>query len=184
MISIAINKEYYKFMDEYSSKLDLGGFSNLSKSDLNKSTRKQYQITGIVGEMAFYLWRYNSIDKLKSNMDKKIAYYEISGLGDGGHDDAITYKDKTRFVDIKTSHVTTKDKIQYLNLVIPKREMHHNMIYVAAFSVGPDRSDVSDVILSGWVFNEEIHKKWKYDESKFCVPVSDLKPMEDLKLYL
>lgn len=184
MIKIDIKDKYVDFISKYSSKLDLGGFSNLNKSDLQKSSRKDFQKTGLYGELAHFQWRYGSIDKLVSNLDGKLAHYEKTGKGDDGKDDIITYNNKTRFIDIKTSHVLTEDKIQYLNLVIPEREMHQNMIYIAAFSVGPDRENVSHVILSGWVFNEEITKRWKYDSKKFAVSTKELHPMEGLKQYL
>ena len=53
-----------------------------------------------------------------------------------------------------------------------------------AFAVGKDRSNVDNVILAGWEINECINKRWKYDETKWCVPVKDLRPMEDLNEYI
>lgn len=184
MIKIDVKDRFNSFIEKYSSKLDLGGFSNLAKSDLEKSSRRSYQITGLYGEAAFFDWRYKSIDKLISNLDGKLKHYYSTGEGDAGRDDILHYNGKTRFVDIKTSHVLSEEKIQYLNLVIPEREMHKNMVYISAFSVGLDRENVNHVILAGWVFNEEINKRWKYDSTKFAVPVKELRPMDELKTYL
>lgn len=184
MIEILINEDHLKFVRNYAEKQTIGGFSNLDKDDLKKASRYEYQLTGVVGEVAWNLYRYGSIDKLKDLLDYKFKNLRPQGKGDDGFDDSITYNDKSRYVDIKTTHVADIGKIKYLNLVIPPREYHQRMIYVCAFSVGKDRNIVDKVILAGWKFNEEIIKKWAYDNSKWCVPVSDLTDMKELDVYL
>jgi hypothetical protein len=184
MIKINVKNKYADFLSEYSKKLDLGGFSNLASDDLSKASRHDFQTTGLIGEAAFFEYRYGSINKLKSNLDQKLEHYYRTGKGDNGFDDSITYKEKTRFVDVKTSHTENEEKIQYLNLVVPQREMHKNMIYVAAFTIGKSRTDIDDVILAGFSFNEDITKRWKYDDTKWCVPVKDLRDMKKLEIYI
>lgn len=184
MISVEIGKKYSDFIERYAEFQTIGGYSNLDKSDLKKASRNDFQRTGVVGEVAFYLHRYGSIDKLKELLDLKFETLRPTKKGDGGFDDSITFNNKTRLVDIKTSHVEHQDKIKFLNLVIPQKEFHPNMIYVCAFSIGPSRKEVNSVILAGWEINECINKRWKYDDSKWCVPVSDLRPMEELEKYI
>jgi hypothetical protein len=184
MIVIDVKNKYNEFIEKYSKKLDLGGFSNLAKSDLNKASRESFQKTGLFGELAHFIYRYGSIEKLESNLDKKLEHYYKSGKGDAGKDDEITFNNKTRYIDVKTSHITDKAKIQYLNLIVPQREMHENMIYICAFAFGKDRENVEEVILSGWCINEDIVERWKYDQSKWCMPVRKLRDMGELEKYL
>lgn len=184
MIVIDVKDKYKDFIEEYSKKLDLGGFSNLAKNDLQKASRESFQKTGLYGEAAHFQYRYGSIDKLRSNLDKKLEHYYKTGKGDSGADDILTFNNKTRYIDVKTSHITDKAKIQYLNLVVPQREMHENMIYICAFAYGKDRENVEEVILSGWCINEDITQKWAYDANKWAVKVKDLRGMEELEKYL
>lgn len=183
MIEINV-KEHMDFIQKYAKKQTIGGLSNLSNFDLKKASRESFQITGVAGEVSWYLYRYGNIDKLKSMLDYKFETLRPERKGDDGFDDSITYNNKTRFVDIKTSHTIDEDRIKYLNLIIPKREWHQNMIYIAAFTVGKDRENIDKVVLAGWKFNEYIHKKWSYDENKLCVPFSDLSDMKDLNEYI
>ena len=184
MIEITITTEHLDFIKNHAPDLDIGGFSNLAKEDLSKASRLDYQYTGLAGEIAWYIHRYGAHDKLKSLLDYKFNVCRKNNIGDNGFDDSITYNNKTRLVDIKTTHVFDKGKIRYLNLIVPQREYHENMIYVGAFSIGKTRREFDKVILAGWCFNEEITKKWQYDPNKFCVPVNDLKPMKELGQYL
>ena len=184
MITIPITNEDRDIIDRYGKMQTIGGYSNLAKSDLNKASRYDFQKTGVAGEMAWYIHRFGNYNKLQSVLDEKFIILRPQNKGDGGFDDFITHNNKTRLIDIKTSHVENISKIQYLNLVIPQREMHDNMIYICAFAVGKDRSNVDNVILAVWEINECINKRWKYDETKWCVPVKDLRPMEDLNEYI
>ena len=184
MITIDVNEEHIKFINKYAEYQTIGGFSNLSKSDLSKASRLNFQKTGVAGELAFYLYRYNSYKKLESILDSKFKNLRPAGKGDGGFDDSLTFNNKTRLIDIKSSHVEDEKKIQYLNLIIPEREFHTNLIYVAAFVVGPNRENPKKVILVGWAINEDVHKRWKYDPNKYCVPVSDLRDMRELEQYI
>jgi hypothetical protein len=183
-ITIKINKEHTNIVHKYGICQTIGGYSNLNKSDLSKASRLEYQYTGIYGELAWHLYRRGNTNTLVSLLEHKFATLRPAGKGDNGFDDSITANGKTRLVDIKTSHVEDIAKIQYLNLVIPQREYHQNMIYVCAFTVGKNRSNVDSVILAGWEINECINKRWKYDSAKWCVPVKDLRQMEELDEYI
>jgi|ERR1700722_12258205 len=184
MIEIPIKQEHTSFIEEFAEKQTIGGFSNLASDDLKKATRLDFQMTGVAAELGWYLYRYNNFDKLKNLLEHKFQTLRPAKKGDGGFDDSITHNNKTRFVDVKSSHVESEDRIKYLNLVIPPREFHQNMIYVCAFCVGKTRQKVDKVILAGWEINECITKKWKYDPNKYCVPVNELRPMKDLEKYL
>jgi hypothetical protein len=189
MISISINAKYYKFINKYATHFTLNGFSNLSKQDLGKASRKEFQFTGLYSELAFYLHRYGSIDKLEAILDEKVKvliplFGTAASRGDGGYDDSITSNGKTRLVDIKGSHCENKERIQYLNLVIPERELHKNMVYVAAFTIGKTREAVDEVLLAGWCITEDITKRWKIDPKKWAVPVSELRDMGELEQYI
>jgi hypothetical protein len=184
MIKINVKNKFSDFLEEYSKKLDLGGFSNLAADDLGKASRREYQETGLWGEIAVSMYRYGNIDQMKINLDKKLEFYYKTGKGDSGKDDVVIYNNKTRFLDVKASHTSSEEKINYLNLVVPQREYHQNMIYVAAFTLGKSRTEIDDVVLAGFCFNEDIHKRWKYDESKMCVPVNELRKMEELNIYI
>jgi hypothetical protein len=184
MQTISITPEHYEFVAQYAPKQDIGGFSNLSAHDLNKATRHDYQITGVLGELSWYLFRYGNYNKLQALLDQKHQELRPLHKGDGGLDDIITYNGYTRKIDIKSSHVTDIDKISHLNLVIPEREFHTNMIYVCAFTVGPNRTQVEEVVLAGWCVNEDVHKRWRYDPHKYCVPVPELRKLEVLQKIL
>src|SRR5271157_1159154 len=116
METITITQEHRDFIAQYAPNQDIGGFSNLSKQDLGKATRHDFQLTGIAGELGFYLYRYGNYDKLKSLLDQKFVELRPARKGDDGLDDIITHNGTTRYIDIKSSHVVNKDKIPYLNL--------------------------------------------------------------------
>jgi hypothetical protein len=184
MITVEIDKQYSDFIYKYADKLTLNGFSNLSSSDLKKASRNEYQYTGLYGEVAWNVYRFGSIELMQNRLDIKIDNYYKTGQGDGGFDDCIEHKGKKRNLDIKTSHCNDSERIKYLNLIIPQREWHEQMIYIAAFSVGKDRKNVDKVILAGWCITEDIHKKWSFDNTKWCVPVTELRDMKDLDKYI
>jgi hypothetical protein len=184
MIDIILNEEHLKFIESRAPSLDIGGFSNLKKADLSKASRLDYQYTGLYGELAWYIYRHGNYDKFKEILDYKFEVCRKNNVGDSGFDDCITHNDKTRYLDIKSTHVEDEKRIQYLNLIIPPREFHENMIYVCAFTVGKDRRNVSKVILAGWEINECITEKWAYDSSKFCVKTRKLRPMKELKKFI
>lgn len=184
---IKINQEHRDFVAKYAPGQDIGGFSNLSSSDLKKSSRLGFQYTGIYGELAWYIYRYGDYSKLGELLDYKFANLRPTKQGDGGFDDKITHNGFTRLVDVKSTHVTDKEWISKLNLVIPEREYHENMIYVCAFTVGPsseDRLNVNEVILTGWVANEHVVDKWVKDPKKYAVKVPNLKKLPALKKIL
>jgi hypothetical protein len=181
---INIQPEHLQFIEKYAPQQDIGGFSNLATADLSKATRLDYQLTGIAGELAWYLYRYHSLEKLGKLLDFKFETLRPTRKGDDGYDDKITHNSKTRLVDIKTSHVVDEKKIPRLNLVIPEREFHKDMIYVCAFSVGKTRREIEKVILAGWCANEHVTKRWAYDPNKYCVPVEDLRNLDILKKIL
>jgi hypothetical protein len=58
------------------------------------------------------------------------------------------------------------------------------MIYVAAFTIGKSRDTANEVILAGWVIESDITKRWNIDPKKWCVPVNDLRDMEELEQYI
>lgn len=180
---IEITTEMSDFVAQQAPRLDLGGFSNLKKADLSKSSRLGFQYTGLYGEVAWYCYRYGGFDRLSKLLDEKQLHHAKTGKGDDGHDDSIMFKNKQRLIDIKSSHCTDFSQIMQLNLVIPPRELHDNMIYVAAYTIGPDkqnREDVKRVVLAGWCFNEEVKDRWYYDSAKFAVKVKNLHPMSEL----
>lgn len=184
MINISLNEEHLKFIEGRAPSLDIGGFSNLKKKDLSKASRLDYQYTGLYGELAWYIHRNGDYNKFKNVLDYKFDACRKNNVGDSGFDDSITSNEKTRLVDIKSTHIEDRKRIQFLNLVIPPREFHDNMIYVCAFTIGKDRRKVDEVILAGWCINEDVHKKWKYDNTKYCVPVADLRDMRELEVYI
>lgn len=184
METIKINNDHKIFVNTYAEKQNIGGLSNLSKDDLAKSSRLGFQFSGIYGEMSFYLWRYGNYDKLKALLDYKFLNLRPSRKGDGGHDDDVMIGGIRKLIDIKASHVSDVNKIKYLNLIIPQREFHKNLIYVAAFVVGNDRFNADQVILAGWEYSENITKKWPIDPAKYCVPFSDLRDMKELEIIL
>lgn len=184
MITINLNKEHSQIVEKYAPSLDIGGFSNLNSNDLSKASRLEYQYTGLNAELAWYLYRYGNYSKFTEVLDYKHSTCRKNNTGDGGFDDSITFNNKTRFIDIKSSHIENPDRIKYLNLIIPPREFHNNMIYVCAFTVGKDRKNVDSVILAGWEINECITEKWKYDDSKFCVPTKKLRQIKELDKFI
>ena len=181
---IKITQEHRDFVSNYAPGQDIGGFSNLASKDLNKATRLDFQYTGIYGELAWYIYRYGSYDKLKNLLEYKFNVLRPNKKGDNGFDDEVTHNGLTRFIDVKSSHVGDVEKIQRLNLVIPEREYHDHMIYVCAFTAGKSRENVDEVVLAGWCANEHVNKRWFYDPSKYCVPVSDLRKLSALKKIL
>lgn len=183
MITIAISEIDREFVDSYAIKQTIGGLSNLDPKDLGKSSREDFQKTGIYGELAHYSHRYGDYGRLKELLDYKFKTLRPKNIGDNGFDDLLEFKGKKRFIDIKTSHCEHESRIPSLNLVIPIRELHNRMIYVAAFAVGKDRRNVEKVILAGWCFTEDIKERWRYDDRKFCVSVGKLRPMKELELY-
>lgn len=181
MITIEFKPEYKNIVDEYAPKQTIGGLTNLSSYDIAKASRQDFQYTGIYGEIAWHLFRYNNLDKLISTLDSK--YKELRPLrkGDDGIDDLLSFRNSTRKVDIKSTH-SVSDNIEHLNLIVPKREYHENMIYVAAFIIGPNRQNPTHAILAGWANNEKITKVWRPDEpTKLCVPVAELRNISSLK---
>ena len=184
MIEITITTDHQAFVAQYSPIQTLGGYSNLAAADLGKSSRLGFQHTGIYGELAWHLFRRGNIDVLRTTLDNKAATLGLGKKGDEGYDDEITHNGRTRRIDIKSSHITDEARIPKLNLVIPEREYHTNMIYVAAFTIGtssPDRLNVSKVILAGWVPNEAVVDRWYYDAKKFAVRVPNLRNLSALK---
>ena len=184
MISVLLNQDHFKLIEARAPSLDIGGFSNLKKQDLSKASRLDYQYTGLYAELAWYIHRYGNSEKFKNVLDFKFATCRKNNVGDSGFDDSITHNNKTRFLDVKATHVEDEGRIKFLNLVIPQREFHQNMIYVCAFTVGKDRRNVEKVVLSGWAITEDVHKKWPYDNMKYCVPIADLRDIKELDEYI
>lgn len=183
MIKIDIPNEYRSLIAKYANEFNLGGYSNLNKDDLAKSSRLGYQYTGLAAELAFVLFRGRSIEDFEQMLQYKVDVLKPQRLGDNGYDDHITFNGFTRQVDVKGTHILSEDKIPYLNLIIPEREYHNNMIYVAAFPCGKTREDVSHVFLAGWEITEKIVERWYLDDRKFCVPVPKLRDIERLKKF-
>lgn len=184
---IKIEKEHIDFTSKYGENQNIGGFSNLSPDDLKKSSRLGFQYTGIYGELAWYIYRYGSSEKLAELLDFKFQNLRPNKKGDGGFDDKVEKNGLVRLIDIKSTHVSDKDWIPKLNLIIPEREYHKNMIYVCAFTVGNnsnDRLNINEVILSGWCANEHVSDRWSKDPKKYAVPVSSLKKLSILKKIL
>lgn len=181
MIEIPNTDEYRKIVEEYSIKQTIGGLTNLSNHDISKASRQDFQYTGIYGEIAWHVFRYNNLNKLIDTLDMK--YKELRPLrkGDDGIDDILTFRNLSRKVDVKATH-RPSDDIYRLNLIVPKREYHENTIYVAAYTIGPNRQNPNNIILAGWANNERVTKIWRQDEpDKKCVPVSELRDMNLLK---
>lgn len=183
MFEVEIDDKYRGIIEKYANEFNIGGYSNLGKADLSKSSRLGYQFTGLFAELGWRLFRGSSIDDFVSMLEYKVQVCKPNKIGDDGYDDHITHNNFTRKVDVKGTHVTDIDKIQYLNLIIPEREFHKNMIYVGAFTYGSTRENVTKVYLAGWTISECITKRWGYDEKKFCVPVRDLRDINRLKKY-
>lgn len=183
MQTIKITTENKEFVKYYADIQNIGGLSNLSKEDLAKSSRLGFQFSGLYGEAAFYTWRYGDTAKLKKLLDFKAETLKPNRYGDGGYDDDIVIDGVRKLIDIKASHVNDINKIKYLNLIIPQREYHKNLIYVAAFVVGNDRFNANEVVLAGWEYSENITKKWSIDPAKYCVPFSDLRDLKELQKF-
>jgi hypothetical protein len=186
-ITVPITDEHKATVLKYSPNQDIGGVSRLDPADLAKSSRLGFQHTGIYGELAWNLYRRGNTDELVKMLEHKFATLRPARKGDDGEDDTITHNGKTRKVDIKTSHITDEAQIPKLNLVIPEREYHTDMIYVAAFTIGnskDDRLNIDRVILAGWIRNEDVKDRWRYDTKKFAVKVPDLKELATLKRIL
>jgi hypothetical protein len=184
MIKIPFTKKHLEFAKVYAEKQTIGGFSNLKSFDLKKASRYSFQITGVLSEAAFYIHRYGSTDKLQELLDLKFEALRPKKKGDGGFDDSIKIGKKTRLIDIKGSHTDDVEKIQRLNLVIPEREFHENMIYVCAFTIGKEREEPDYAVLQGWVYNEDVKDRWYYDRNKYAVAVPNLKNMKELDKYI
>jgi hypothetical protein len=184
---IEINQEHKDFVAKYAPGQDIGGFSNLSVTDLKKSSRLGFQYTGIYGELAWYLYRYGNYEKLRRLLEHKFETLRPAHQGDGGFDDQITHNGFTRLIDIKTTHIVDEEQIFKLNLVIPEREYHINMIYICAFTIGENKSDrlnVDRVILAGWCANEGVVNRWHIDPNKYAVTVNHLRNLSALKKIL
>lgn len=184
METIKITQEHKDFVAKYAPGQDIGGFSNLSSSDLGKSSRLGFQWTGIYGELAWAIFRRGSLDHLRKLLEMKFRTLRPSGQGDGGFDDEISHNGSTRLIDIKSTHITDETQIPRLNLVIPEREFHQKMIYVCAFTIGEDKNDrlnVDRVILAGWCSNENVVSRWRIDPKKYAVSVPNLRPLSALK---
>jgi len=180
MLTVKVNEQISSFVKFQAPRFDIGGMSNLGQNDLNKASRLDFQYTGLYGESAWYQQRYGSLTKLSSLLDYKYETFTNTGKGDEGEDDSLIINGEARKVDIKTSHVIDPDRIRSLNLIVPMRELHKDMIYISAFTVGPERTNVEKVLFAGWVFNEDIKDRFHYDESKFAVKVKDLRPISTL----
>lgn len=184
MITIEITEEDLEFVNIYAEKQNIGGISRLSSNDLNKSSRLNFQKTGLFCEIAWYKYRYDSIDKLKLLLDEKFETLRPQRKGDGGQDDTITSNGSIRNVDVKGSHCEDENRIQYLNLIIPEREYHTKQIYVCAFTIGKARDNVEKVILAGWCASEDIKNRWGIDNAKFAVKTKDLRDMKEIEQYI
>lgn len=183
-VNVKIEKQHIDLANKYGNYQNIGGYSNLNKFDLSKTSRLAYQFTGIFGEISWHIYRRGNTDTLTKLLEHKFATLRPTRKGDDGYDDELTHNNLTRKVDIKTSHITDQSQIPKLNLVIPEREYHTNMIYVAAFTVGSskeDRLNIDKVILAGWCINENVKERWRYDDKKFAVRVPNLKPLSILK---
>lgn len=178
---IEMKQEYRTLVEEYAPKQTIGGLTNLNSHDIAKATRQDFQYTGIYGEIAWHVFRYGKLDKLRETLDQKFKELRPKRKGDDGIDDLLTFRNITKKIDIKATH-WRDDNIDHLNLIVPKREYHENTIYVAAYTVGGDRQDPEKIILAGWANNERVTKIWRQDEpDKKCVPVSELRDMSLLK---
>lgn len=180
-MKIEITKEQKELVKEFAEKQNIGGFSNLAQRDLKKATRLDFQYTGLYGEAAWYQYRYGTIEPLRIILNSKFENLRPKKKGDGGFDDSIIIDNETRFLDIKSSHVEDESKIERLNLVIPQRELHDKMIYVAAFVIGPDRQNATHVDIRGWCKNEDVKDRWHYDREKWCVKLINLKDVVLIK---
>jgi hypothetical protein len=181
---ISMTDEYKEFVNKMAPLQTIGGLSNLDSNDLDKSSRLGFQYTGIYGELAWHLFRRGNFILLQEMLEEKHRTLRPKRKGDDGRDDEITFRGITRKVDIKTSHITDEEQIPRLNLVIPDREYHEMMIYVAAFTIGSDKNDrlnVDKVVLAGWCPNEQVKDRWKYDDKKRAVKVPNLRNLASLK---
>jgi len=184
MIEVKVEQFHRNFIEQNAHRQNLGGFSNLASNDLGKSSRLGFQYTGLYGELAWQIFRRGNIDFLRKLLDHKSATLGLGKKGDNGYDDEITHNGHTRFIDVKTSHITDETQIPRLNLVVPEREYHQKMIYVAAFTIGKsstDRLDVGKVVLAGWIPNEKVVDRWPYDAKKYAVKVPDLRSLSALQ---
>jgi hypothetical protein len=185
MLTINIPNKYDAFIEEYSKKLTLNGFSNMSKEKLAEYSRTDLQCTGLQGEIAYALYSLGTADHLTKLIDTKYEHYLQTGKGDGGVDAQLLVDGKLTNIDVKTSHITDEKKIRSLNLIVSQNEFHPGQIYISAFAVSPVRSKANTVILAGWAWSDQVEKKrWKFDKEKFCVPVRDLNDMMKLEKYI
>ena len=184
MLKITFSDNDKELIKSFAPKFDIGGYSNLSKNDLAKASRLDFQYTGLYGELAWNIFRYKSSERFKDLLDYKFDTCKKASTGDFGFDDSITANNKTRYIDIKSSYSKDEERIKYLNLIVPQKEYHPNMIYIAAFTIGKSRTDIDYAIISGWCINEDLKTKWKLDPNKFSMETSKLRPIDDLKQYI
>jgi len=185
VLTINIPAKYNEFIEEYSKKLTLNGFSNMSSEKLAEYSRTDLQCTGLQGEVAYAIYSQGTADHLAKLIDAKYEEYLITKKGDGGIDAQLVMDGKLINIDIKTSHITDEKKIRSLNLIVSENEFHPSQIYVAAFAISPERAKANKVILAGWAWSEQVAKKrWKFDKEKYCVPVRSLQDMMKLERYI
>lgn len=182
MIIISIDQEIRDFAAHWAPIDTINGFSNLSSDDLAKATRVEYNYTGLFGEAGWYRWRYGTdgLKKLHSFKEIKAEVWRTERKGDGGEDDRITFRGTPRFLDVKTTHIKSASDAARMNLVVAPGELHPNMVYVAAFAVGPNRQNATEVVLAGWCLNEDLKERFFADPVKFAVKVRKLTPIENL----
>lgn len=188
---IQVTDHMKKFVASMAPRDDLGGYSNLNKNDLGKASRLDFQYTGLFGEIAWWTWKYGDVpetyERLRKLKDRKYDTYVKTGKGDDGEDDTFTLVDGTTLlVDVKTTHTTSLDKVQTLNLVIPPRELHAQSVYVAAFTIASSsqRQSPEAVAFPGWVRTCDVSKRWTIDPKKWAVRVPDLFPFKKLNQFL
>jgi hypothetical protein len=83
MLTINIPEKYNSFIEEYSKKLTLDGFSNMSKEKLAEYSRTDLNATGLHGETAFAIYEKGNADHLAKLIDTKYEHYLKTGKGDG-----------------------------------------------------------------------------------------------------
>lgn len=186
MIVIQVDDEIREFVTRWAPVDTVNGFSNLSKEDLGKATREEYQFTGLYGEAAWYRWRHGAagLQKLNALKEIKTEVWKTEKKGDGGEDDRIALRDGVeRLLDVKTSY-QGKYPLERLNLVVPKKEFHEGTVYVAAFIQGHSRKEIEQVAIAGWCLSDDVKLHlWRYDTAKYGVPVPRLTPIESISKY-
>lgn len=182
MIVVQVDDELQTLVSEQAPRFNIGGMSNLNSTDLAKADRGDFQYTGLYGEAAWFRHRYGAdgLAMLRRQLDFKYENYTNTGKGDNGEDDRITFRGTPRFLDVKTTHIKSVSDVARMNLVVAPREMHPNMVYVAAFAVGPNRQNATEVVIAGWCLNEDLKDKFFLDPVKFAMKVPKLTPIENL----